>query len=95
MLDSAHNTVRTFEFREKDSAELIVRSSKVDLGSAVASAEQSSRGVAVAAKTTRSQDGGMVAHDIETVRGGMARPVLIDAKTGMEIADPQAFVGSP
>lgn len=95
MVDQARNPVRTFDFREKAAVELIVRSSKVGLTSAVADAEQASRGVAIAARTTRSQDGYMVAHDVETVRGDMVRPVLVDAKTGLVIGDPQAFAAQP
>jgi uncharacterized membrane protein YkoI len=95
MVDQAHNPVRTFDFRDRTTAEMVVRSSKVGLSNAVADAEQASRGVAIAARTTRSQDGYMLAHDIETVKGDMVRPVLIDAKTGLVIGDPQAFATQP
>jgi uncharacterized membrane protein YkoI len=95
ILDQDQAPARTFEFRDKAGAEMIVRSSKVPLPDAVASAEQASRGVAIAAETTRSADGYMVVHDIETVRADAMVPVLVDAKTGQVIADPQPLVGGP
>ena len=95
MVGDSGTPVRSFDYSEKAGAELIVRTSRVGLGSAVRSAEEASHGVAVAARTTRSQDGYMVAHDIETVKGDMVRPVLIDAKTGLVIGDRQAFAALP
>ena len=44
---------------------------------------------------TKADDGNMVAHDIETVKGDMVHPVLIDAKTSLVIRDPQAFEALP
>jgi hypothetical protein len=95
LVDGAQGSVRTFDFKAKADAELIVRSSKVALSDAVTSAELSGRGVAVAARTTHSGDGYMVAHDIETVRGSALQPILVDAKTGLVIQNPQAFAGEP
>lgn len=93
LVDQGQGSARTFDFREKADAELVVRASKVALHDAIANAEQSSRGIAVAARTARSGDGYMVAHDVDTVRGDMVRPVLIDAKTGLVIQNVQAFEG--
>ena len=87
--------VRSFDYSEKAGAELVVRTSNVNLGSAVRSAEEASHGVAIAARTTRSHDGYMVAHDVETLKGDMVRPVLVDAKTGLVIGDRQAFAALP
>lgn len=95
VVNRAQEPARTFDFKEKADLEMVVRSSKVALRDAVASAEQSSRGVAVSARTTRSGDGYMVAHDVETVRGETVHPVLVDAKTGLVITDAQAFAGEP
>lgn len=95
IVDQAQGSARTFEYKQRADAELVVTGAKVGLRDAVASAEQASRGVAIAADTTRSGDGFMVAHDIETVRADMVHPVLIDAKTGLVIADVQAFAGEP
>lgn len=95
VVDRSREPVRTFDFKEKADAELIVRSSKVPLRDAVATAEQASRGVAVSARTTRSGDGYMVADDIDTVRGETVHPVFVDVETGLVIADPQAFVTGP
>jgi hypothetical protein len=95
VVDRAQEPARTFDFREKADMEMVVRASKVALRDAVSSAEQSSRGVAVSARTTRSGDGYMVAHDVETVRGETVHPVLVDAKTGLVIMDAQAFAEGP
>jgi len=94
IVDQAQEPVRTFDFKEKAEAELVVRGSKIAIRDAVANAEQESRGVAISARTTRSGDGYMVAHDIETVRANMVKPVLVDAKTGLVIQNSQAFSSS-
>jgi uncharacterized membrane protein YkoI len=86
-------SARTFEYKQRAESELVVRGAKVGLKEAVANAEQASRGIAISAGTTRSGDGYMVAHDIETVRADLVRAFLVDAKTGQVIADPQAFAG--
>jgi len=95
IVDQAQEPTRTFDFKKKSDAEVIVVGAKVALSDAIANAEQSSRGVAVSARTTRSGDGYMVAHDIETVKADMVHPVLVDAKTGMVIQNAQAFGSQP
>ena len=94
-VDPSQDSGRTFDYKAKANDEVVVRASRVALRDAVANAEQSSRGVAVSARTTRSGDGYMVAHDIETVRGDMVHATLVDAKTGLVIGDAQAFAGEP
>jgi uncharacterized membrane protein YkoI len=94
IIDQAQEPVRTFDYKAKAESEIVVRGSKIAISDAVASAEQHSRGVAISARTTRSGDGYMVAHDVETVRGEMLSPVLVDAKTGLVIQDNQAFASS-
>jgi hypothetical protein len=95
VIDQGQQPARSFDFASKNRANIVVTGSKVSLSEAVADAEQTSRGVAVSATTTPSADGYIVAHDIQTVKADMVIPVLVDAKTGLVIADPQAFASQP
>lgn len=95
VVDQSQEPARTFDIKRKSDPEVVTIGAKVALSDAIANAEQASRGVAISARTTRSGDGFMVAHDVDTVKGDLVRPVLVDAKTGLVIQDNQAFAGEP